>query len=585
VALGAGVFFFLRSHSGPRLVSADPPQVRVGDRLALEGERFSADAASNQVAFGQQRAKVLQAAPTRLLIEVPGLGGRTGAVPVTVTVAGRMSASVSVTVYEAPRVHGISPSVAMPGEEVMLAGSGWGAGPSVEFGGMAAQVLEAGPTALRVRVPDIAGGPGTEAPVTVVSAAGQRSTVAPFLIGRVPLLLKAEPANAGPGDVVTIVGRGFHFRAPANQVRVGGAPALVLSATDSELKVVVPLGASPGEAPIEVRVPASDNVGQLVLNVPPPAEQVDLHFVAEPLTDAAGHDHAVLSTGLGPAFVVSAAAGAPAPERALAAQRRLNEAASTLKSSLTEDLEARNLDSAPVIALVGRPEPLLEVREEDAAAYDVDSRPARGKGPPVTRARLATWWVAVARDLVLLLARGERPRHAAALAPEGRVLGDLYDQSRRGGRFDVRRDLVTGARPSVRDAVRLLARRAPARVPVPAAGDAGAAPAAAASPPAAALRLEGDWTGFEIEAGERRFVSVTFRGSGGQLAYQRAVSLTMPVAVLETTRRGTVRYSIQTARGTRYYVGSWDGEKLRGKIASDPGGAAVVGSFELERGR
>ncbi len=585
LALGAGVFYFLRAGSVPQLTSADPPQVRAGDRLALEGQRFSPDAASNEVVFqGQQRAKVLQAAPTRLLVEVPNFGGRTGAMAVTVTVGGRASGPVQVTVYEAPRVHGISPSVAMPGEEVMLAGSGWGTGPKVEFGSLSAQVLESGPATLRVRVPDIAGGPGTEAPVTVISAAGQRSTVAPFLIGRVPLLLALEPASASAGDVVTVRGRGFHFRAAANQVRVGEAPALVLSATDSELRLVVPLTEGGGDTPLEVRVPASENVGQLVLVLAPPADQVDLRFVAEPLSDAAGHDHAVLSTGLGPAFVLTAAGGAPAAERALAAQRRLNEAAITLKASLTEELEARNLDSAPVIALVGRPEPLLEVTEEDAAAYDVDSRPARGSGPAVTRARLAVWWLAVARDLVMLLARGERPRHAAALAPEGRVFGELYDQSRRGGRFDVRRDLVAKGRPALRDSVRLLALRVPARVTAPVAA-AAATGATTSSPPPTALRLDGDWAGFEIEAGERRYVNVTFRGSGGLLAYARGVTLTMPVAVLEATRRGRVRYSIQTARGARYYLGSWDGQKLSGKIASDPGGASVVGSFELERGR
>src|SRR5262249_39003018 len=153
-----------------------------------------------------------------------------------------------------PTIHGISPDVAMPGEEVVLAGTGWGLGAAVRFGSAPAEVIEVKDTSIRARVPAVAGGPGTAAPA-VVSMGAATSNELPFLIGRIPLVLKIEPATAAPGDVVTITGRGFQRERTRNAVIVAGAFALVISASDSELKVAVPTLA-PGEPlrPVEVRV-------------------------------------------------------------------------------------------------------------------------------------------------------------------------------------------------------------------------------------------------------------------------------------------------------------------------------------------
>jgi len=74
-----------------------------------------------------------------------------------------------VAVFEAPRIHGISPSVAMPGEEVVLAGAGWGAGATVQFGNVPATVLDSSPTSLKLTVPALQGAPGTEFPVRVTT--------------------------------------------------------------------------------------------------------------------------------------------------------------------------------------------------------------------------------------------------------------------------------------------------------------------------------------------------------------------------------------------------------------------------------
>ena len=136
---------------------------------------------------------------------------------------------------------------------------------------------------------------------------------------------------------------------------------------------------------------------------------------------------------------------------------------------------------------------------------------------------------------------------------------------------------MEAARPATKDALRIVGLRVPAAV----AGPPGAGAAASPAPGVAGLRLEGAWTGVETDAEGRKFVTVRFAGAGGSLSYQRALSVSVPLTGVEQPRKGSVRYSVKTATGTRFYVGQWDGEKITGKIFSDAAGNLPIGSFEL----
>jgi hypothetical protein len=331
-----------------------------------------------------------------------------------------------------------------------------------------------------------------------------------------------------------------------------------------------------------VRVPGSEAVGLATLEIDPPADPVPFRFLAEPFTAAPGRPHAVLSTGLGPAFVVAAASGKTAAARAVEAAGRLNAAGEALRTTVGLTLEARGYDATPVLALAGRPDALLEVTPEDAAAYGEDWSGLKGRGGPVTPARLARWWEAVGRDIVLLTVRGERPQNAAALAPEGRVLGQLFEAAQRTGRPGIPRQVVDEARPPLRDGLRLLALRVPASVTPPAAA-AALAPAAAATPAPARLQLEGTWTGSQVEQGQRQYLTVTFQRGGGSIAYEGGITFTVPFVDLGQPRRDQVRFSVQIRGGVRHYAGTWDGETIAGSISTDAAGKNVVATFELRR--
>jgi hypothetical protein len=580
VAIGAWRFV----GAGPRVTSVEPGRVRVGQRAIVNGRNFAATADANVVMFDDRQARVVGLQPGRLEVEVPEVPVESGGerrVDLVVRAGGKASAPTPVTVLQGPRLHGLSPQAAMPGEEVLLAGAGWGLGATVRFGSAVATVLSVDATSIRAVVPAEAGEPGTRAPV-VVTLAGVDSNAAPFFVGRLPVVSEIAPASASPGDIVTVSGLGFHPSRIQNDVRIGGLPALIVSVTGDTLRVVVPrLPEGEPARTVEVRVPGSSTAGQGTLQVAGMPEVIDLRFVAEPFTVVAGRAHAVVATGLGPAFVLAASGGRTAAERAVEAAQKLNAAVPALRTTLGLTFEARGYDTSPGLGLAGRAEVLLEVTEEDAAAYNEDWI-GGGRGGPVTPARLLRWWEAIARDLVLATLRGERPRHAAELAPEGRALGQLFDAVRASGGAGLTRRAVDETRPALREAVRLLAFRVPAAVKASAGPVSAGLPAPVASPPVAVGRMPSSGTlrGSEVEDGQRRYLTVELRGSEGTIAYEGGITLTLPLQSLERGR-DRIRFSVAIRGGVRHYSGRWDGEKVTGSISSDAAFRTVVGTFEL----
>jgi hypothetical protein len=290
----------------------------------------------------------------------------------------------------------------------------------------------------------------------------------------------------------------------------------------------------------------------------------------------------VVATGLGPAFVVASSQGHSAAERAAEAAKRLDGAAAALRTRPGENFELRNVDTFPVIALPGSSEAVLEVTPEDVTAYAEDWTGLKGKGGPVTAARLGRWWEAVAKDLVLVLARGQAPQFAMALAPEGRVLGDLYQAAARMRQAGIPPSLIESAKPQQLSALRLVGLRVPATVRAPASGQADAPPTPGPAGPIP-LTLSGTWIGSEVEDGLKRYVTLDFQGKGGNLVFEGAVSVTLPLQSLEQPQKGTLKFMVVFRGGERYYMGKWDGETVTGKITADATGSKLLGTFELRQ--
>jgi hypothetical protein len=577
--------FLLRG--SPVLTAVTPDRARPGDTIVLTGENFSSTPAQNEVVFGDVPGEVAEASPTQLKVVVPSMRlvpGQDTPISLKVRRGGRESAARDLTVFQAPKVARLSPEVAMPGEEISIEGTGWRDNATVRFGAQPAEIVTSSSSLLRVRVPAVEGAPGTTVPV-VVTVGGADSSPVEFIIGQLPLVLGLEPARATLGDMVKIKGKGFSAEPAANRVRIGGLPALVASAAENELHVVVPrVPAAPGEAglPVEIEVVSRPIVGSATLTVVGPPDPLELRFIAEPFTDPGGHDHAALATELGPAFVLSAAEGKSAAQRATEAQAALNDAVARLRASLDEQIETRNLATTPTIGLKGRPNALLTVTAEDAAAYNEGWLKPEPKSTPVTRARLAAWWEAITRDLVLMMLRGRAPELTPELGAEGRALAQLYDRARKTGKFGLPREVVAALKPAEAETLRAIGLRVPAAVFVK--EDRSAAPGAAAAAAAAqGIKLEGTWTGWEMEQGRKRGITLSVQGEAGTLTFAGSVAISVPLLRVEQPQKGIVKFSALIRGGGRHYDGRWDGEKITGTITQEGIAPVQVGTFELTR--
>jgi hypothetical protein len=121
-------------------------------------------------------------------------------------------------------------------------------------------------------------------------------------------------------------------------------------------------------------------------------------------------------------------------------------------------------------------------------------------------------------------------------------------------------------------------------VTAPSPGTAAAAlPTVAASPTPPPLQLDGTWGGSQVEQGQRQYLTVTARGSGGTVAYEGGITFTVPMLNLDKPRRDQVLFSVQIRGGVRHYAGRWDGETVTGNVSTDAAGKNVVASFELRR--
>jgi hypothetical protein len=252
-----------------------------------------------------------------------------------------------------------------------------------------------------------------------------------------------------------------------------------------------------------------------------------------------------------------------------------------LKASLDEQIETRNLSTSPSIGLKGHTGAFLEIRADDADAYNEGWLKPEPKAQPVTRARLAAWWEAILRDLVLMMIRGRAPELTPELGAEGRGLAQLYDRARKTGKFGVPREVVVALPPAERETLRGIGLRVPAAVFVK--EDKSAPGTAAAAAAAQGIKLDGTWTGWELEEGRKRGITLTVQGEAGTLSFAGSVALSVPLLKVEQPQKGLVKFSALIRGGGRYYDGRWDGEKITGTITQEGITPVQVGTFELSR--
>jgi hypothetical protein len=557
-AVGALVWYFLLRGTPPELVSVTPETVEAGQPVTLAGRHFAAEPAGNTVLFGAARGQVTAAADAELKVVVPA--GVKAQVPVVVETKGGRSKPVVLTVLVAAKATALEPDVALPGQVVLVKGEGFaGQKLSAQVAGMAATV-EATADGARVTVPAVPLPEGAKTSLVLQAGTTPAKTFDLYL-GRLPLVLELAPARGTVGDRVVIKGRGFLPDPLANTVTFAGQAALVLSASASELAVVVPAppaGVPAGELPVVVAAGGRTSAGTVPYVVQRGATSGFVpRFFAAPVNEAPGPGLAFVSTELGPVLLLGGPADAPSTaERAVRTSAALN-ALVAGAASKPPAFELRERPQ-PAVGVVGDVRPLLVPTAEDATAYSRNWESGRGSGRRVSPLALARHWAALLQDYVGLFLYRQRPLQMVALSPRGKVLTEIYGEANRRapGGTSVPQSLVLPTSDVMAAALRQLA--------LVVSVEAGRA----------ATAVEGRWDGTiqDPELGTRRF-EVLLRTEGGRLA-GTLTTFRGKIEVKAALRdigfdRGTVRFTADQ-QGTAYrFKGTLAGNRVTGTVERD----------------
>jgi hypothetical protein len=570
VGLFLGARILLRKP--PSISSITPPRSEPGQSVTLAGKGFDGTPAQNLVRFGTVPGQVAVASPESLTVTVPpNLAVPPGGeLPVVVEVQGQVSAPFTFRVYRAPRVSGVEPDVAMPGEEVVVNGQNLDGKPlTVTVGGMAAEIRESVAASIRIVVPEL---PVTQGKVVTVNVliGPDAAKPADLTVGYLPLLTDVKPDQSQAGEKVVIKGRGFDADAEDNEVYFGRQPALILSASTTELTVVAP--AAPGfdaQTTNQVHVKANGAVSSAPVRFthlrPSTTVFVPRFFAAAVLGRP---DLAYVSTDLGPLLLM----GGP-EDQVTATAARAAKAADTLNQlvgAAAAQPPAFELRDKPetAVALAGRDEPVVTVTAEDAAAYELGLETGAKARRPTVRG-LATYWTALIQDYFALFVRNQRPVAVLALSARGRVLSELYSAAQRTpGANGVPMRLLNPMPASTARALREMAFVLPAE-----------------KESRASVAVEGLWSGAleEAGAGSRPF-QVRFQQSGNRLTgtlSTRAGKVDMNIPLRDVTyQKNEVRFVVDLQGATRVFTGAVQGGTISGTIAKGPDKAA--GSFSLK---
>jgi len=450
---------------------------------------------------------------------------------------------------------GVSPDVVMPGQTVLVRGEGLqGQNLSALVAGVNAPTVEAVAEGARVTIPAVPLPEGSKAQLVLSTGSGPARTF-DIYIGRLPLLLEVAPKRGAIGERVVLKGRGFMPEPLQNAVTFAGQPALVLTASPTELTVVAPpppQGDPQPELPVVVTAGgrASTSGPSFAPTRGSTAGFVPLFFAA-PVTEFPGAGYVFVSTEVGPILLFGGAGGAASTaERAVVTASALNALVNGAQSK-PPAFELRG-QPQPGVGVVGDVRTFLVPTPEDAAAYSKNWESGRGEGRRIAPPALARHWAALLQDYFSLFLYRQRPLKLSEISPHGKVFTEIYGEAnRRNSTGPVPTSVVQAA--SVSTALRQAA--------LVVSGEAGRA----------AVAVEGRWDGTmeDPDLGKRLF-TVQLRNDKGKLAgslttWRGSVELRSPLREIGF-EAGNVRFTA-SLQGTAFrFKGTLENNTVTGYI-------------------
>ncbi|WP_256009830.1 IPT/TIG domain-containing protein [Desertivirga xinjiangensis] len=215
-----------------------PSNGPAGSQIRITGEGFSSTDGPATVFINGKPALVVSLSDNIIVAEVPedaGFG------PVMVKVNGKEAQGQNFT-YQA--ISSIKPLTGGKNTRVTITGTGFeelAEGNLVEFNGTAARVLEADNSHLVVLAPD-----GVRTGPLSVNINGQKTTGPIFTVVAPPSIEMVTPLSGPKGAEMTISGSLFSTELDENKVYINNILVPVQSASESQIKLVVPGGTGSG---------------------------------------------------------------------------------------------------------------------------------------------------------------------------------------------------------------------------------------------------------------------------------------------------------------------------------------------------
>ncbi|MBX7187723.1 MAG: IPT/TIG domain-containing protein [Vicinamibacteria bacterium] len=528
-----------------------PDPAEPGQTVTINGSGFGegTDPAAFKVTLGDAPVQVLDGSATRLNIMVPESLGAAGSqtLSLKVTAQGTTSTGRLLKIAVTPRIASLTPRVALSGDEVTIAGKWLGNAktkPRVTVAGNEAEILDASPTGIRVRVPQVAATEGQKVSVRV-AVGSDIGKEFPLNYGRLPFAESVSPARVQPGELITIAGLGL--TGPDLSVRISGRSAVIIAASDTEIKASVPglrLSESAGRRELVVQANEKSSIALPLEILRESSALYSPRFFAEGLEGG----RVAVACDLGPVMVLGSDA---------ASHRRAHEAAQKLNALIGQARTARVQFSASDVSIAGPGGPVLALTAAD------------GSGNP--RA-LAPVWAAVLTDMFDLFFQGRRPGRTVELSPEGRVFVDIFAAARRrSAEAGVGTSVLSSPDPSWSRALASLASAPPL-----------------GGGQALAL-LDGYWSGLIEVPGaiQPRKIEISLTATPSGLVGQRTsrqgrLSSDVSLEGLRYARR-ELRFSFVDGGENLSYVGLLDGDEIDGNVTKASGAKVGRLKFKLTR--
>lgn len=233
----------------PEIINFDPLTGVAGSIVIINGRNFSNVAEANVVKFNMTQATVTHATSTTLTVNVP-LSAETGKITVTSNGASAMS-SMDFAVLPSPAITSIAPLAGIPGTLVTITGRNFATEPDeniVKFNGSPAAITTVSSTQLTVMVPQQA----NTGKISIMVNGIETISSEDFIVHNAPIITSFSPLSALTGSALSIEGVNFSLIPENNIVKFNDVPAVVLSASGTNLVVSVPTGAVTGRISVIV---------------------------------------------------------------------------------------------------------------------------------------------------------------------------------------------------------------------------------------------------------------------------------------------------------------------------------------------